>query len=294
MRMDMISPRELLKELEKRPRKRLGQHFLVHRHSVEKILKFAELTSEDIVLEIGAGLGALTVPVAERVTRLYAVEVDSELVRMLKEKVIPEDLQSKVEIIEEDVLKLDIENLAKKIPGKLKILGNLPYNISSPILFKLWDKSDVIEKAILMLQVEVAERLVARPGTKDYGILTVLFGYRANVKKGFTLKPEEFYPVPKVGSMVISIDFDIEKVPAKLTPEEEKLFVQVVKTVFGQRRKMLRRSLLGLGPGVKDHLPAIFETSGIVPDARPETLSVDDFCRLTKKISQCYQKPSQR
>ncbi len=280
----MISPNKLLKSLNKRPSKKLGQHFLVHEHSVEKIMKFADVGREDVVLEVGPGLGALTVPLAKRVRKLYAVEVDTELVKLLKERVVPEDLKSRIEIIEADILKVDICSIAQEAGKKLRVFGNLPYNISSPVLFKLWENHYLIEDAVFMLQTEVAERLVAKPGTKDYGILTVLLAYRGDIRKGFTLKPEEFYPVPKVGSMVIKIGFN-KKPQVLLAPPEEKLFVKLVKTSFGQRRKMLRKSLLRMDPGAKEFLPKVFERSGVSPEARPETLSVEDFCRLAKEMS---------
>ncbi len=279
----MLSPRKLLEEIDRKPRKKLGQHFLVHEHAVRKILQFAAVEKTDTVLEIGPGLGALTLPLAVEATKIYAVEIDPDLVKVLKTRVIPPELRHKVEIIETDVLKLDIKKLVSRSGDRLKVLGNLPYNISTPVLFKLLDNADVLSQAMVMLQTEVAERLIAKPGTKNYGILTVLFGYRTKVTKGFTLKPEEFYPPPKVGSMVISINFDTK--PAEdLTADEEKLFVRVVKTTFGQRRKMLRKSLLGLGREIKDILPQVFERSYIEPDARPETLTVEDFCRLTKEL----------
>ncbi len=279
----MLSPRKLLEEIDRKPRKKLGQHFLVHEHAVRKILQFAAVEKTDTVLEIGPGLGALTLPLAVEATKIYAVEIDPDLVKVLKTRVIPPELRHKVEIIETDVLKLDIKKLVSRSGDQLKVLGNLPYNISTPVLFKLLDNADVLSQAVVMLQTEVAERLIAKPGTKNYGILTVLFGYRTKVTKGFTLKPEEFYPPPKVGSMVISINFDTK--PAEdLTADEEKLFVRVVKTTFGQRRKMLRKSLLGLGREIKDILPQVFERSYIEPDARPETLTVEDFCRLTKEL----------
>ncbi len=279
----MLSPRKLLEEIDRKPRKKLGQHFLVHEHAVRKILQFAAVEKTDTVLEIGPGLGALTLPLAVEGTKIYAVEIDPDLVKVLKTRVIPPELRHKVEIIETDVLKLDIKKLVSRSGDRLKVLGNLPYNISTPVLFKLLDNADVLSQAVVMLQTEVAERLIAKPGTKNYGILTVLFGYRTKVTKGFTLKPEEFYPPPKVGSMVISINFDTK--PAEdLTADEEKLFVRVVKTTFGQRRKMLRKSLLGLGREIKDISPQVFERSYIEPDARPETLTVEDFCRLTKEL----------
>ena len=279
----MLSPRKLLEEIDRKPRKKLGQHFLVHEHAARKILQFAAIEKTDTVLEIGPGLGALTLPLAVEGTKIYAVEIDPDLVKVLKTRVIPPELRHKVEIIETDVLKLDIKKLVSRRGDRLKVLGNLPYNISTPVLFKLLDNADVLSQAVVMLQTEVAERLIAKPGTKNYGILTVLFGYRTKVRKGFTLKPEEFYPPPKVGSMVISINFDTK--PAEdLTAVEEKLFVRVVKTTFGQRRKMLRKSLLGLGREIKDILPQVFERSYIEPVARPETLTVEDFCRLTKEL----------
>ena len=280
----MLSPRKLLKSLDKRPIKRLGQHFLVHEHSVKKILDFAEPEEHDVVLEIGAGLGALTFPLAHKVKKLYAVELDTDLVKLLREQTILHGLENRIEVIEGDILKVDIGNLVGVAEAKIKVLGNLPYNISSPVLFKLWENSGIIERTVVMLQREVAERLIASPGSKDYGILTVLFAYKARITKGFSLKPEEFYPAPKVGSMVVSIDFGQGGASEKLTPEEEKLFTRIVRTTFGQRRKMLRKSLPGIGREIKDHLADIFAVSDVAPDARPETLTVDDFCRLAREI----------
>lgn len=279
----MISPREHIKKLGQGPRKRFGQHFLVHDHSVEKILRFAAFQPGDHVLEVGPGLGALTVPLADIVEKLWAVEIDTDLVSVLKNEIIPPHA-SHVQIIPADVLGVDFQRLVESGGIPLKVIGNLPYNISTPFLFKLLENSHLVDSAVVMLQAEVANRLMANTGTKDYGILAVLFQYKAEVKKGFYLKPQEFFPVPKVGSIVVLINFKGKMGSLELSPDEEKNFVRIVKVTFGQRRKMLRKSLLNIDPHLKGVLPIILDDCGISPLSRPEELTVEDFLKLSKAL----------
>ncbi|NLA74840.1 MAG: ribosomal RNA small subunit methyltransferase A, partial [Deltaproteobacteria bacterium] len=188
-----------------KPNKLLGQHFLVDHGIIRKIIKKAEVSSSDDVLEIGSGLGALTIPLAKEVKTITAVEKDGRMVNRLRER-LEESNISNVSVIEKDILKVDFDALADKTGNRLKVIGNLPYNISSPLLERLITNKRYFNRAVLMLQYEFAERLCSDPGTKDYGAITVMTRYEATVTRLLRVDRGAFSPRPKVGSMVISID----------------------------------------------------------------------------------------
>ena len=279
--MSYEKTRSILRDHGLAPHKKLGQNFLVHRHTAERIAELAGITKNDTIIEVGVGLGALTAPISERAGKVIGIEADSGLVRWHQQQ---KDLSDNVELIHGDILKTDLNALAEHSGGKLKILANLPYSISSPFLFRLIEHRDLVKWAVVMLQKEVALRLMAKPGTKEYGVPTVLFDGCASIKSLMQVKPGEFHPRPKVDSMVIRITFDPRPERLASLPEFDwPLLRKVVNACFGQRRKTL---LNGLASGNfladKPKLAAIIENAGLNPKIRAEKLSLEHFVELTR------------
>ena len=280
----MISPQQALKTLGRRPSKSLGQHFLIHQATAEKIAAAINPEPGDVVVEIGAGLGALTVPLSRSGARVIAVEIDPALAAFLwrefQTKIREETLR--VECI--DILQLDLRGLHNRFQTKLKIIRNLPYNISSPVMFKLMGVAHLIQEAVLMLQDEVAERVLAGPGSRNNGILSVMVGYYTECKRFMRVKPSQFHPTPKVDSQVISLQFRA----CPLTPKVEPHYLlEVVKAAFSHRRKTLRNSLLASNfPNLtSDTVRAVLAEAAIEPRLRPENLELQDFLRLTHTLA---------
>jgi 16S rRNA (adenine1518-N6/adenine1519-N6)-dimethyltransferase len=256
----------------------MGQHFLADAGAAEQIVKRAQLKSDSLVLEIGAGLGALTLLVAPQVKHILAVEPDRHIAAILANELEASEIGN-VTIIEEDILQCDLAEMAERYGTSLKVLGNLPYHISSQVLIRLIRFRPVIDTAFLMFQKEVAERLVAGPGTKRYGRLSVLIQYCADVKPLFSLAASAFFPKPKVDSQVLCIAF-LHPVPFQAS--NEPLLFQVVGAAFGKRRKTLKnalsRSNLGIG---EERVLAALQLAAIDPQRRAETLSVEEFVALS-------------
>ncbi len=261
-----------------KPKKSLGQHFLLDKNIIQKIIKKARLRPDDIVVEIGAGKGELTFPLAYEVAHVFAIEKDNKLFSLLRDSIVQKGI-SNVTLVKEDVLKCDFSEIRPLIKErKAVVLGNIPYNISSPLIEKLIEKKALIERAVIMLQVEFARRLVAFPNTKEYGALTVVLGYHATVRKLFEVSRNAFFPRPKVDSMVVEIVFDKEY------PEvDESSFRLFVHGAFAHRRKKIINSLAGyLGPmGIgKEELGQMLKRCGIDPDKRAQSLGIEDFLCL--------------
>ena len=261
-----------------------GQNFLVHRRTAELIVELAGVTSEDRVLELGVGFGALTGPLAAQAAAVIGLEIDSGIIAWHQDE---DDLPSNVSLRHEDLLKADFPNLAAESGGRLKIVANLPYSISNPLLFKLIENREIVESAVLMLQKEVAQRLTAYPASKEYGILTVLLNGCATIKKLLDVGPGQFHPRPKVDSVVVKITFfpAPERV-TQLPPHNHDLLKKLVKAAFQQRRKTLLNSLAASDlPGTdKALLPAMLSQAAIDPQIRPERLTVEDFVRIVNVL----------
>ncbi len=251
-----------------RPKKRLGQHFLVDQNVIGKIVEAVAAPSTAKVVEIGPGQGALTELLHERYPSLSVVEVDDEAVSHLNERF------SNLDVRHQDVLELDWSGLCKSTGDALYVVGNLPYYITSPILFSLLDARDHIRRAVVMMQKEVAERIVAEPGNKAFGILSVQTQLLAKPRLLFPVSRHVFRPKPDVESAVISLDFDAS---AELDFSVKQM-KRVVRTSFGQRRKMLRKSLSGLCAELETEIPDEFAT------LRPEVLSPPEFVTLTNAL----------
>ncbi|MFD2515876.1 16S rRNA (adenine(1518)-N(6)/adenine(1519)-N(6))-dimethyltransferase RsmA [Pontibacter locisalis] len=253
-----------------RPKKHLGQHFLVDQNIAIKIVEQLSLPGgvKD-VLEIGPGMGVLTQYLIKHPEyRTTVVDIDRESIAYLQEH-FP---QLGDRIISADFLKTD---LSKLFPGPFAIIGNFPYNISSQIFFKVLEQRDVVPEVVCMIQKEVAERIAAPPGSKTYGILSVLLQAYYTIKYNFTVSEHVFHPPPKVKSAVISL----VRNEVKQLPCDEKLFMQVVKLSFGTRRKTLRNSLRSYNLPPEITVLPVF-------DKRAEQLSVQDFVELTQLIQQ--------
>lgn len=279
--MSISSPQTVLRRLGLRPEKARGQHFLVHPHQSRRIVAALELAPGDLVVEVGPGLGALTVVLAQEAGRVVALEVDPVLAAYLGNELFPGD--SPVQILCQDVLRFDFLSLAREAHTPLVVVGNLPYQITSPLLFKLAEGKTALRRAVLMMQQEVGARLTAAPGVRDYGILSVLLQYHFAMERLFSLSPGNFYPPPKVTSVVMRLT------PRQHDPEarDEGFFAQVVKTAFATRRKTLRNTLaarspaLGLSPA---EVLAALAALDIDPGRRGETLSVSQFVLLSNDL----------
>lgn len=272
-----------------RPRKRFGQHFLAPAWA-DKVVRTIEVEPQDVLLEIGPGSGAITVPLAATGAPILAVEIDRDLSADLASKV-----PRNVSIITADFLKTNVlsfltalqpnlppaTNNATPIERRFRVVGNLPYNISSPILFRLIELSRahaLFADATLMVQREVADRLVAKPRTKAYGVLSVFAQIYADIERKLDLPASAFSPPPKVKSSVIRLTFR----PSPVRIVDEELFQQVVKTAFMQRRKTLANALKAF-----DHTaPAVLALAGIDSMRRAETLTLAEFAKLTEVFAQ--------
>jgi 16S rRNA (adenine1518-N6/adenine1519-N6)-dimethyltransferase len=264
-----------------RPSKRLGQHFLSDPTVILEIIDRAGFNSSDHVLEIGAGLGALTLPLAGAVRKITAVEKDTRLTQLLGEKLSRDGIDN-VTLINADILKFDFDRL-KRLPGeKIQVIGNLPYNISSPFLETLITNRDLVSRAVLMFQIELARRLVSPPGSKAYGAITVLIRYHARISPLLEVASTSFLPRPKVGSMVLEFDFNR---PHPKRADDEKLFTTVVRSAFAHRRKKILNSFRGSPiPYPDEALIKALNRCAIDPGKRAETLDIDDFLCLSAAL----------
>ena len=267
-----------------RARKRFGQHFLEPAW-VNKLVLAVEAKPDEAFLEIGPGRGAITRPLALQCEKLLAVEVDRDLAADLEA-----DKPANVTVVVGDVLKVDLTpsitawlGAAPGPANQFRIVGNLPYNISSPILFTLLELAATtggVRDATLMLQKEVADRLVARVGTGEYGVLTVLTGLHADVTRVLSLPPGAFRPPPKVHSAVVRLSFR----PPKVGLANEDAFVRMVRSVFTQRRKTIANALKGFATEVGQPAPDALRAAGIDPQRRPETLELVEFAALLSAL----------
>ena len=278
----MTSPRTLLTAWNLRPKKKLGQNFLSDPSTAETIISRAQLSSEDVVLEIGAGLGALTIGLARAVKKVYAVEKDRQLIDLLKTELLANRI-SNCEIIPSNILFMDLDAIAETIGTKITVVGNLPYGISSQILVKLIQSRSCLDRTILMFQKELAQRISAQPGGRDYGRISAMLRYCADIQKLANIRASVFYPPPKVDSTVIEIRF---KSTAIYGPHDEAMLFDVIKAAFGQRRKKMVNSLsAGMAGADKETVRGIIDEMGLSPSVRAEQLSVEQFAELAMRLA---------
>ena len=250
-------------------KRRLGQHFLFDPSILKRIVSAAQINTDDTVVEIGPGSGSLTTLLAESAKEVIAVEVDRQLCERLREGLSGID---NLELVCGDFLEYDLD----KIDG-FKAVGNIPYYITTPIIFKLLSAGRRLLSATLTIQKEVAERIVAGPGTKRYGILSLMVQYRTEAEIAFLIPKEAFSPPPKVDSAVIQLRTLHEK---RVLVRDEGLFFRIIRTAFSQRRKTLANSLKPVYTDIK----GILEKLGIDPRRRPETLTIEDFARISDTL----------
>lgn len=249
------------------PLKRFGQNYLRDENIVRKIIAEISPASDETIIEIGSGEGVLTSHLLEKTKNLVAVEIDKRNIQLLKQKF------PNLNLIEGDFLKLDLAKIERQNEKTLRIVGNIPYNITSPIIFKMIENREIISDSVLMIQFEVAQRIIAKPGGKDYGILSVIAQHFADVQLCFKVSPNVFYPRPKVFSAVVHLRFN----DSDSNKSEDEIFIQIVKAAFGNRRKMLSNSF-------KNSIFATlnFNETGIDLSQRAEKLSIDDYIQLSR------------
>jgi 16S rRNA (adenine1518-N6/adenine1519-N6)-dimethyltransferase len=281
--MTPLHTKQILRRQGLAPHKKLGQNFLVNPRTAQHIVDLAQLSPDDQIIEVGVGLGALTRPLATTVRSVIGLEKDAGIIRLHQEQ---QDLPSNVSLLHTDVLTIDLNSLVE--PGqRLKIVANLPYSISSPFLFRLIAHAELMDFAVVMLQKEVALRLTAQPGSKEYGVPTVLLAACADVQPLLAVSPAEFHPRPRVDSLVIRINFHpLPKRVQALGRFDRVLFTQIVHAVFRQRRKTLLNGLTGAGLNLdKTTLHQCLEKAGYAPQLRGETLALEDFVHLTRRLA---------
>ncbi|NIO05836.1 MAG: ribosomal RNA small subunit methyltransferase A [Proteobacteria bacterium] len=259
------------------PRKRLGQHFLIDKNAMEKIVRVADLDPADVILEIGPGRGEMTMLLAQKSQRVMAVEIDRVLASQLVDKTA--SLRN-VEVICGDALKVDLEAMSRHTEKRMKVVANLPYQISTPLLMRLVSFRCLFSSMVLMLQKEVALRAVAKRNTKAYGSLSVLLQVYTTPTIEMLLPPNCFFPRPKVDSALVR--FLVHKTP-KIKIDDEQALWRVVRAAFGHRRKTLKNALKSILPEARfsEEVGRAMENVKIDPTRRAETLSLEEFARLT-------------
>ena len=294
--MKLYSPvvvRQIVDKYKFRFQKSLGQNFLIDGNIVNKIVESAELDEGDVVLEIGAGIGTLTSALAERAGKVIVIEIDRNLKPILAETLAD---HNNIEIVIDNALKADFDRIIREKTGgqfgvgakPYKVVANLPYYITTPLIMRALENHFNISTAIFMIQKEVAERITAEPGGKDYGALTIGVNYFSDPQLVLRVPKQVFMPQPEVESAVVRLKTR-GKPPVHI--EDEQLFFKVVKAAFGQRRKTLLNAVLGIVPGKdKNETAQMMAEIGIDSGRRGETLSIAEFARLANTI---YKKVSE-
>lgn len=258
--------------------KNFGQNFLINEEILEKAVEGMNLTKDSCVIEIGAGIGTLTQEMAKRCKKVVAIEIDDTLIPILNETLSE---YNNINIIHRDALKVDFNSLIEEEGlENVRISANLPYYVTTPILTKIFNEKPAINGMTLMLQKEAADRIMAAPNTDEYGVLSTLVQYYADVDRVCTVPPSSFIPQPRVESVVININ--IRKEP-RVNVMDEALFFRIIKTSFNMRRKTLWNVLKQTGLS-EDKLKKSFEDSAIDPKRRGETLSLEEFATLSDEV----------
>jgi len=264
-----------------RPKRNLGQNFLRDERYLIRIVSSAEVSEDDLVLEIGAGTGELTRFLIDRADQVIAIEIDDDLIPILEESF---SSSSKLYLLHADALKLDWVNLIRGISPhrKAKLVSNIPYYITAPLIEKAIESRSILSLCVLTVQREVARRICASPGGREYGSLSIMVQYHADVERLFDIPPGAFRPSPEVSSSVIRIRFREEP---RVKVKDERLFFRIVRAAFQQRRKMIVNALRSLGPDRKE-LEEALKRADISPESRPEMLSLEEFGRLADGMAE--------
>jgi 16S rRNA (adenine1518-N6/adenine1519-N6)-dimethyltransferase len=262
------------------PRKRYGQNFLIREDLAARIVEQSRLESEDVAIEIGPGAGALTPRIASRVRALVAIEKDAGLAQLLREELVD---TPHLEIVEGDFLEQDLAEIARTHGAtRLMVVGNIPYNITTPILERLFEQRAVLRGAVLLVQREYAERLAAAPDTPEYGSLTLFARYHALLEPLMEIRASAFWPRPEVDSMLVRFHFR-ERAPVE-TPSEALLF-RIIRGSFQMRRKQLGNSIEAALDQPAERIGKLFRAAGIDPRRRGETLTLDEFAKLAREAA---------
>lgn len=269
--------RSALGDSEFRPKKRLGQNFLIHERVIESILRLLKASATDEVMEIGPGLGFLTRRLAEIVAKVWAIEIDPFLIEWLMRASLGS--HPGVQLIHGDILKIRLDDLLPQ--RKIKLVANLPYSISTEVLFRIFDAREHFSSLVLMVQKEVAERIAGQPGTKSYGTLSVWSQVHGRIVGKVQVSSEAFFPRPKVRSTILSMELFPEPLIAK---EDLPLLRGLVRAAFGQRRKTLANTLAGWLKHGRAEVEGLLRAQEIDPKQRGETLSVNDFINLAGEV----------
>lgn len=274
--MENLSTREIVKKYGFKFTKSLGQNFLIDDTVLTDIVEGAEVNEEDVVIEIGPGVGSLTRELLKKAKKVYSIELDSDLIPILNEEL--KDYEN-FTLIHKDAMKVDYNEIIDN-EKNVKLVANLPYYVTSPIIAKLLTEGYKFKSLTIMIQKEVAERIAADPNNKDYGSLSLLVQYYCNTKIIRHVKPGAFLPPPKVDSIVIRLDrLDSPKVPVK----DKDVMFKIIRDSFNMRRKTLSNALKNVGLS-KEDLNKAFENAGIDSRRRGETLSLEEFAKLTDSI----------
>jgi 16S rRNA (adenine1518-N6/adenine1519-N6)-dimethyltransferase len=276
---DMSSIKKELAEYGLIPKKGWGQHFLIDRNILNKVIRTARVGKDDVILEVGPGLGEMTLALAQQVKRVIAIEIDPKLVEILKKKL---KSYPNVEVIKKDILKVNLNQLLEKEGQPIKVVANLPYQISTPLLFRFIESKEVFSTFTLMLQKEVAERIVASPSGKEYGPLSIFIQLYSDVSILFFIKPSAFFPPPKVESALVHMAW---KETPMIEMNDEERFKRVVKACFGYRRKTLANALKHSELILPESIALKMEAIGIDPQRRPETLTIQEFINLANALN---------
>ena len=261
-------------------KKNLGQNFLTDINVIDEIIKGSLITDNSLVVEIGPGIGVLTNEVSKIAKKVIAIEIDKKLIPILND--IFEDLDN-VEVINDDILKTNINDIINKQEGitNVRIIGNLPYYITTPIIMKLLEDKVEADSITVMMQKEVASRIAANPGDKDCGAITYAVNYYSSVSKICNVSKNVFYPMPNVDSTVLRMDIHKEK---KYNVKYEEMFFKCIKAGFGQRRKTLLNSLSSLREFSKDDIKKALEETDVDFNRRAETLSIEEFSKISNVL----------
>ena len=281
----LSNPKETIQVLQKHEfqfKKKFGQNFLIDPHVLDKIVDAAQITKDDFVLEIGPGIGTLTQYLCENARQVLAVEIDDKLIPILKETLQPYD---NVEVLHGDILKVDINKLVEEKNGgrPIKVVANLPYYITTPIIMELFESHVPLANVTVMVQKEVADRMKAEPGTKDYGALSLAVQYYAKPYIAAFVPPNCFMPRPNVGSAVIRLDC-LARVPVEV--HNEKLMFRLIRASFNQRRKTLQNGIANSAElsFTKEQAARAIEQTGFDVRIRGEKLGLEEFARLADEL----------
>ncbi len=276
--LDPRSVRQLADELGLRPTKQRGQNFVIDPNTVRRIVQLSGVGAEDVVLEVGPGLGSLTLGLLETGASVAAIEIDELLAPRLARTVaerMPE-ASDRMRVVHSDALQVnELDD-----PQPTAVVANLPYNVSVPVLLHLLERFESWQRGLVMVQLEVADRLVARPGSKVYGVPSVKLAWYCEAQRVGTVPPKVFWPVPNVDSGLVQM---VRREPVETTATREQVF-RVIDAAFAQRRKMLRAALAGIC-GSSAAASEVLEAAGVDPQARGEVLEVGDFARVAEQLN---------